>query len=101
MKTVSIVVVGSVAPILEDVELLAQAAETSLGIRQRLLDFLDSDAELVRIDIEALPTGVAGEVGVQLEPADSLRCLAAAVRAGDFDGVAVEDVHGCPSRKMV
>lgn len=99
MKTVSIVVV--VAPLLEDVELLAQAAETSLGVRQRLLDFLDSGAELVRIDLEALPTGVAGEVGVQLELADGLRCLAAAVRAGDFDGVAVEDVHGCPSRKMV
>lgn len=60
MKTLSIVVVGSVAPLLEDVELLAQAAETSLGIRQRLLDFLYSDAEFVRIDIEALPTGVAG-----------------------------------------
>ena len=101
MKTVSIVVVGSVAPLLEDVELLAQAAETSLGVRQRRLDFLDSGAELVRIDLEALPTGVAGEVGVQLELADGLRCLAAAVRAGDFDGVAVEDVHGCPSRKMV
>ena len=101
MKTVSIVVVGSVAPLLEDVELLAQAAETSLGIRQRLLDFLDSGAELVRIDLEALPTGVAGEVRIQFELADGLRCLAAAVRAGDFDAVAVEQVHGCPSRKMV
>lgn len=98
MKTVSIVAWSSLP---DDLELLAKAAETSLGVRQRLLDFLDSGAELVRVDLESLPTGVAGEVRIQFELADGLRCLAAAVRAGDFDGVAVEDVHGCPSRKMV
>lgn len=101
MKTVSIVVPQGVTALVEDLELLAQAAETSLELRQRLLGFAQLGIDFVRIRPERLSAPAADKVGVQLELADGLRCLAAAVRAGDFDGVAVEDVHGCPSRKMV
>ncbi len=84
-----------------DLELLADAANRSLQVRQRLLDFLDSGAEFVRVDGEALPAGPAGELRIRFELADGLRSLVVAVRAGQFDGLAVDGVHGHPSRKVV
>lgn len=101
MKTVSIVVPQGVTALVEDLALLAQAAETSLELRQRLLGLSQLGVELVCLHSEGLAAPAADKVGVRFELADGLRCLAAAVRAGDFDAVAVEQVHGCPSRKMV
>lgn len=83
-----------------DLELLAQAADGSIEVRQRLLDFLDSGAEFVRVDRKALSACPAGQLRVEFELADGLRLLVLAVRAGEFDGLAVEHSgHGHPSRK--
>ena len=85
-----------------DLELLAQAADGSLQVRQFLLDFVDSGAQLVRVDGEFFATPVAGELGVQFELADGLRRLVAAVRAGQVDQFFVQQSgHGHPSRKVV
>ena len=85
-----------------DLELLAQAAEGSLQVRQFLLDFVDSGAQLVGVDCEVFATPAADELGVQFELADGLRSLVAAVRAGHVDQFFVQlSSHGHPSRKVV
>lgn len=90
------------APLLADLDLLAQAAERSAQVCQRLLDLLDGGADLVCIRDEVLTAGPAGELRIEFEFADGLRDLLAAVRAGEFDGFVVQQpVHGCPSQKVV
>ena len=85
-----------------DLELLAQAAERSLEIRQLLLDLVQGGAQFVCVDSEVLFAGPAGELRVQFQLADCLRDLVAAVRAGKFDGFAVQQSsHGHPSRTVV
>ena len=91
-----------VARLCADLELLAQAAERSLQIRERLLDLLDGCAQLVRVHAEGLPAGRADEFRIQFQLADGLRDLAAAVRAGEFDGLFVQQSgHGRPSQKVL
>lgn len=85
-----------------DLKLLAQAAERFPEVRHLLVDLLDGGAQLVRVHGEALPAGPAGELRIEFELADGLRDLVAAVRAGKFDGLAVDQSsHGYPSRKVV
>ena len=94
-------IASDVVSVCADLQLLAQAAKRSLQVRERLLDFLNTGAQLVCIDSEGLTAGPAGELRIAFELSDGLRGLAAAVRAGEFDDLAVEHVHGCPSQKVV
>lgn len=83
-----------------DLGLLAEAAEGSFQLCQCLLDALNSGAQLVGVHREVLVAGTAGEFRVQFELSDRLRDLLAAVRAGEFDCLAVQrSSHGHPSRK--
>lgn len=72
-----------VAAVVADLELLAQASESSVEVRQRLLGLLDAGVEFVRIDSECLPTSRAGELTYRPQLADGLVDLVAAVRAGN------------------
>lgn len=80
-----------------DLALFAQAAECSLEVRERLLHFVDLGAELVRVHPEAVAAAGASQCRVRLDLCDGLRELAAAIRAGQFDGLPVEQIgHGGP-----
>jgi hypothetical protein len=82
---------------LKDVQLLAQAAKCSLQVRQRLLELCDLLPELICLHAEGFPAGAAGEVRIRFDLPDGFRELARAVRAGQFDGLSVEDAfHGGP-----
>ena len=70
-----------------DLGLLAQSAQGSLQLRQRLLDLGDLAGELRAIHLERLPTAGAGECRVGLELSDRLAELVRAVRAGQFDAL--------------
>lgn len=78
--------------ILLDLELLAKFAQRSEKLRLRLLDFGDLAAQIVCIDAESGFALGANEIGVRLQFSDSLLELVSAVRAGQFDGLVVEDV---------
>ena len=92
--SLSISLSADAAPLCADLALLAEAADRSLQVRQRLLDLLDAGAQLVCVDREPLCAGAAGELRVAVELGNGLRDLVAAVRAGNVDGLAVEHVHG-------
>ena len=77
-----------------DLRLLAQAAKRSLEVRERLLHFVDLGTELVRVHPEAVPAAGALQCGVHLDLCDGLRELAAAIRAGQFDGLPVLQARG-------
>lgn len=68
-----------------DLELLAQAAQRSLQVRQRLLDFLELSGESGCIHCEWDRARAADDCRVRFYLADPLAELVAAVRAGDFD----------------
>lgn len=77
--------------------LLAQAAECSPQVCQRLLHLGNLGSELIRFDAEALPTAGAAQCRIRLDLSDGLRELALAVRAGQVDGLPVEVAdHGGP-----
>lgn len=81
--------------LLADMELLSQAAQRSLQVRQRLLDLGDFGPELVRVDIDRSGATGAGELRIRLESANAFLELAAAVRAGQFDDLVVQEIpHG-------
>jgi hypothetical protein len=72
----------------QDLQLLAQAAERSIEVRERLLELGDLAAQFgcVHTDDGA---AAAGELRIRLEPTDGLRALLTAVRTGDVDGLPV------------
>jgi hypothetical protein len=78
-----------------DIQLLAQAAQRSMQVRQRLIDLVDFAPELVRFDTDHSLATAACELRIRLELSDALLELVAAIRAGQFDGLVVEDAcHG-------
>lgn len=82
-----VVIRGDAGQLLADLLLLAEAAEASGQVRQRLLDAGDLEAQVRCVnggDSCAVP---AGEVRVRFEFSDGLSHLVGAVRAGEFNGL--------------
>lgn len=77
--------------VLADLALLERAADLSLQVRQRLVDLFGGGLQLLRVHVERGAAVPAGELRTHFELADPLRELALAVRAGDFDGLVVQD----------
>lgn len=73
---------ASVETLPADLALLAEAAQRSPQVRQRLFDLLDSGAQLVRVHTEDLPASAAGDLRIRFELSDGVRALLPAVRAG-------------------
>lgn len=91
----TVTVISDDSAVLADLALLERAANLSLQVRNRLVDLFQSGLELLWIDVEPLPAVPAGEVRIRLQLCDPLRELLAAVRAGNVDGVVVQDrFHG-------
>lgn len=74
-----------------DIELLADAAKRSCEVRQRLLDLGDFAPQVVRVGAEGIAASGASHQRFRLELPDAVLELARAVRAGEFDGLAVEE----------
>lgn len=68
-----------------DLQLLAEVAECSSQLRQRLLDLGNLGAHLVCVDADGALALGANEFRVRLEFANGLAELVSAVRAGQFD----------------
>lgn len=73
-----------------DLALLAQAAERSLEVRQRLLDLGDLSAHIRCVDLKPHLALAACQVRIRLEFSDRVAALVAALRAGDGNGLAVQ-----------
>ena len=70
--------------LLADIELLTDAADRSLEVRNRLLRLGQPSLETFSPHLDALPTAGAFECRVGFQLPDAFRELARAVRAGDF-----------------
>jgi len=79
----SIAIDVDVSSVEADLALLAQAADASGEVRQRLLCLLDAGVKLVRVDTEALVAPGARELTYRAQLSDGLADLVAAVRAGN------------------
>lgn len=77
--------------VLADLALLERAADLSLQVRQRLVDLFRGDLQLLRVDNERGAAAPAGELRICFQLCDPLLELVAAIRAGDFDGVVVQN----------
>lgn len=81
--------------VLADLALLERAADLSLQVRQRLVDLFRGDLELLRVDGERGAAAPTGELRICFQLCDPLLELVAAIRAGHFEGVVVQDrFHG-------
>ncbi len=69
-----------------DLKLLADAAESSLEVRDALFCFFGSSGEAAGIEFQQCSTA-AGDLRIELKLSHGLAVLAAALRAGDFDGL--------------
>lgn len=70
-----------------DLQLLAQAAQRSLEIRQTLVDCLGTGIEISGIDIQCSATSTANELWVEAKLCDRLAGFVAALRAGNVDAL--------------
>ncbi|WP_164963969.1 hypothetical protein [Rubrivivax sp. JA1026] len=82
MTTLSVQLSLDTSPFEACLSALADAADGSLEIRQRLRALCDSGVQLAVINPEGLPAGAAGAIRYRLEPAECLAEVLAAVRAG-------------------
>lgn len=87
MRSMSLVLVADTQQLQADLALLAQAAELSSEVRQRLLDLGDLSSQVRCVDVHSSVAPLAGELRVRLELGDGLAELLAAVRAGYFDAL--------------
>lgn len=67
--------------------LLEELANVPAEFRQRVLCRLDALLQAGCVHVETLPATAAGQVRIALQPSDSFRIFAAAVRAGKFDAL--------------
>lgn len=72
---------------LADLDLLSDAAERSLELRQPLLDLGDLGAHLRFVHVDLGAAEPATQLRYRLELSDRFAELALAVRAGDFDAL--------------
>lgn len=70
-----------------DLQLLAQAAQRSLEIRNALFGLLDGLGEAAWVDIQSTATSTANELWVEAKLCDRLAGFVAALRAGDVDAL--------------
>lgn len=82
-----VVAVCGVDALCADIDLLTQAAQRSLHVRKVLVDFFGGLGEGACVHLEAGAAALAGQIRVEAKLCDRLAALAAAVRAGDFDGL--------------
>lgn len=76
-------------------ELLEQAADLPLEIRNGLVRRFESIAQTFRVDLDNSAAAGAGNLRVVLQPSDALLELVGALRAGQFDFLSVEiQAHG-------
>lgn len=68
-----------------DLQLLSEAAQRSLELRQRLLGLGDLGAHLVCVDADRSFALGADQLGIRLELSNGLAELVSAMRAGQFD----------------
>lgn len=91
--TVAIELVG-VGELLRDLSALAQAAELFPQVRQAIVDLGDLATHVRCVHVDDLAAS-ADQLRVQLELSDALAQLVAAARAGDVDGLRVQNrFHG-------
>ena len=95
MASCTIAIRCDAASVQSDLALLTQAAKGSLQLRQRLLDLGNLGSHLRCVDADPALALDACEFGIRFEFSDALAQLVSAVRAGQFDGLVVQDVfHG-------
>lgn len=80
------VAVSGLAQVQADLALLADAAESSLEIRNALVGLLGGRSEAACVYVQQC-SATAGDLRVELKLSHGLAVLAAALRAGDFDGL--------------
>lgn len=76
-----------VEQLVASLDLLAQAAEGSLEVRNALVDFFGCAIETAGIDIQNGATSQASELWIEAKLPNRLAALAAALRAGDLDAL--------------
>ncbi|MEG0939958.1 MAG: hypothetical protein RSE32_17005 [Comamonas sp.] len=76
-----------VEQLVASLDLLAQAAEGSLEVRNALVDFFGCAIETAGIDIQNGAASQAGELWIEAKLPNRLAALAAALRAGDLDAL--------------
>ena len=87
MPRSSVVIDIDAAAALAELDLLSQAAERSLELRQLLLDLGDLGAHFRFVHVEVGAAKPATQLRYRFELSDRLAELALAVRAGDFDAL--------------
>lgn len=73
--------------LIADLDLLAQAAQGSLEVRNALVDAFGGAIETAGVDVQNSSTTQTGELWVEAKLCDRLAALAAALRAGDLDAL--------------
>ena len=76
-----------VEQLVASLDLLAQAAEGSLEVRNALVDLFGCAIETAGIDIQNGATSQAGELWIEAKLPNRLAALAVALRAGDLDAL--------------
>lgn len=79
--------VCGVEQLVADIELLAQAAQGSLEIRNALVDAFGCAVETSGVDIQNRAATQTRELWVEAKLCDGLAAIAAALRAGDLDAL--------------
>lgn len=70
-----------------DLQLLAQATQRSLEIRQALVECFCAGVETSGVYIQSSPTSTANELWIEAKLCDRLAGFVAALRAGDVDAL--------------
>lgn len=79
--------VCGVEQLVADLELLAQAAQGSLEIRNALVDAFGGAVETSGVDIQNCAATQTSELWIKAKLCDRLAAIAAALRAGDLDAL--------------
>lgn len=83
----TLVLVVDAAECLADIELLTQAANSSLQVRHHLFNLCQCGLELSSLNLEVVPTANASDCGIRFQLPHAFRQLALALRAGEFDAL--------------
>lgn len=87
MRSIALRLVCDTSPLQAALMELREAPEQSV---QLFLQGIGGAAKLVRLDLDEVPAGAAGERRILIQPSDALRHFLAAVRARNVDCGVVE-----------